>query len=117
MRIRFFISLALLSVTLFATTSAEYVWNGKDWVWKDPERKTTTEGSGATRCQFYQHSTTTSFSNTVKPVYNDHARDPKIVAVVVRWSLFEGHLCYKRSHWDLKIVAVVDRGLLFGGGR
>jgi len=31
--------------------------------------------------------------------------------------LFGGHLCYKRSNWDLKIVAVVDRWLLFGGGR
>jgi len=25
--------------------------------------------------------------STVKPVYNDHPRDPKIVAVVDRWSL------------------------------
>ena len=24
---------------------------------------------------------------TVKPVYNDHPRDPKLVAVVDRWSL------------------------------
>jgi hypothetical protein len=56
-------------------------------------------------------------NNTVKPVYNDHPRDPKIVAVVGRWSLFGGHLCYKRSNWDLKIVAVVDRWSLFGGGR
>jgi hypothetical protein len=55
--------------------------------------------------------------NTVKPVYNDHPRDPKIVAVVDRWSLLGGHLCYKRSNWDLKTVAVVDRWSLFGGGR
>ncbi len=34
--------------------------------------------------------------NTVKPVYNDHPRDPKIVAVVDRWSLFRGHLCQKK---------------------
>ncbi len=27
---------------------------------------------------------------TVKLVYNDHPRDPKFVAVVVRWSLFRG---------------------------
>ena len=26
--------------------------------------------------------------DTVKPVYNDHPWDPKIVAVVDRWSLF-----------------------------
>ena len=32
------------------------------------------------------------FSNacTVKPVYNDHPRDPEFVAVVERWSLFNG---------------------------
>jgi hypothetical protein len=34
----------------------------------------------------------------VIPVYNDHPHDPKIVAVVDRWSLFGGHLCYKRSY-------------------
>jgi len=55
--------------------------------------------------------------NSVKPVYNDHPRDPKIVAVVDRWSLFGGHLYYKRSNWDFKIVAAVDKWLLFGGGR
>jgi len=41
--------------------------------------------------------------NTVKPVYNDHPRDPKIVAVVDRWSLFRGHLCQKKLNLDLKI--------------
>ena len=40
--------------------------------------------------------------NTVKPVYNDHPWDPNIVAVVDRWSLFRGHLFYKKSKWDLK---------------
>ncbi len=37
---------------------------------------------------------------TVKPVHNDHPRDPKIVVVVDRMSLFRGHLCYinQRSH-------------------
>ncbi len=29
------------------------------------------------------------FSYTVKPVYNDHHRDPKFVAVVDRWLLFK----------------------------
>jgi hypothetical protein len=57
------------------------------------------------------------FRDTVKPLYNDHPRDPKIVAVVDRWSLFGGHLFYKRSNWDLKTVAVVDRWSIFGGGR
>ncbi len=30
------------------------------------------------------------FYDTVKPEYNDHPRDSKIVAVVDRWSLFGG---------------------------
>ncbi len=32
------------------------------------------------------------FKCTVKPVYNDHFRDPKFVAVVDRWSLFRGSI-------------------------
>ena len=32
---------------------------------------------------------------TVKPVYNDHPRDPEIVVIVERWSLFRGQLCDK----------------------
>ena len=46
-------------------------------------------------------------NSTVKPVYNDHHWDPKIVAVVDRWSLFRDHLCNKSSEW----------GLINGGGR
>jgi hypothetical protein len=46
---------------------------------------------------------------TVKPVYNDHPRDPKIVAVVDRWSLFRGQLLNKSPNWNLKIV-VVSKG-------
>ena len=30
--------------------------------------------------------------STVKPAYNDHTWEPKLVAVVDRWSLFRGHL-------------------------
>ncbi len=37
---------------------------------------------------------------TVTPVYNDHPRDPKIVEVVDRWSLFFVLLCYKHEKWD-----------------
>ena len=44
------------------------------------------------------------FDCTVKLVYNDHLRDPKIVAVVVRWSLFRGHLHSKNSKWDPKML-------------
>ncbi len=36
---------------------------------------------------------------TVKPVYNDHPRDPKFVAVVDRWSLFRGRFML----WSLKL--------------
>ena len=38
--------------------------------------------------------------NTVKPVYNDHPRDPKVVTVVDRWSLFRGSFML----WKLKMV-------------
>ncbi len=33
-------------------------------------------------------------SSTVKLVHNDHPRNPKVVAVIDRWSLFRGHLYY-----------------------
>ncbi len=36
------------------------------------------------------------------------------MAVVDRWSLFRGHLC--NPDWDLKMVVVIDTGLLFGSG-
>jgi hypothetical protein len=45
----------------------------------------------------------------VKPVYDDHPGDPKIVAFVDRWSLFRGCLCNKCSNLDLKMVVVIDR--------
>jgi hypothetical protein len=56
-------------------------------------------------------------SYTAKPVYNDHPWDPKIVAVVRRWSLFNGHLSNKCSKWDLKMVVFLDRWSQFGDGR
>ncbi len=34
--------------------------------------------------------TQTEFTNTVKPVYNDHPWNPKFVVAVNRWSLFRG---------------------------
>jgi hypothetical protein len=46
---------------------------------------------------------------TIKPVYNDHPSDPKVVAVVDRWLLCRGHLCYKTSKWDLRMEVVIDR--------
>ena len=55
--------------------------------------------------------------STVKPVYNEHPRYPKIVVVVYRWSLFRGHLYYKSSNWDHKMLVVIDRWSLYGGGR
>ncbi len=48
-------------------------------------------------------------ATTVKPLYNDHPWDPKIVAVVEKWSFFKGHLRNKSYNLDLKIVVVVDR--------
>ena len=36
--------------------------------------------------------TTTSFTNTVKPVYNDHSWDQMIVVSVDRWSMYGGAL-------------------------
>jgi hypothetical protein len=35
------------------------------------------------------------FYDAIKIVYNDHNCDPKIVAVVDRWSMFRGHLFIK----------------------
>jgi hypothetical protein len=35
-------------------------------------------------------SSVSSLMKTVQPMYNDHPRDPKYVAVVDRWSLFRG---------------------------
>ncbi len=57
-----------------------------------------------------------NFSNTVKPEYNDHPRDPKIVVVVDRWSFQRFPLYTKCGKQDAKIVVVVDRWSLFGGG-
>ncbi len=51
-------------------------------------------------------------------MYSDHPSDPKIVAVVDRWSLLRGHLCNDKSQiWDLKKVVVIDMWLLFVGNR
>ncbi len=57
------------------------------------------------------------FRNTIKPVFSDHHRGPKIVAVVGRWSLFRGYLCNKNSKWNHKMVVVVGRWSLCGSGR
>ncbi len=57
------------------------------------------------------------FVNTIKPLYNDHARDPIIVAVVDKWSLFRGHLFNESSNWNYKMMVVIDSWSLFGGGR
>jgi hypothetical protein len=55
-------------------------------------------------------------SYTVKPVYNDHLWDPKIVTVDDRWSLFVGNLSNKCSKWDLKMEVVINRWSFLGGG-
>ena len=53
---------------------------------------------------------------TVKPVYNDHPWDPKIVAVVDRWSLFRGHLSNKKFKLGPLNGGRCRLVLLFGGG-
>ncbi len=55
--------------------------------------------------------------STVKPVYNGHPWNPKIEAVVDRWSLFRGRLYFTICNWAFKIVAFVARWPLFRGGR
>jgi hypothetical protein len=73
--------------------------------------KSTKNSDTISFCQKYQQ------THTVKPVYNENPRDPKIVTVVDRWSLFKGHLFSKSSKWDPKKVVVWDKWSLFGGGR
>jgi hypothetical protein len=53
----------------------------------------------------------------IKPEYNDHSHDPKIVAVDDMWSLFRGLLWNESFRWDHKMMVVIDRWSLFGGGR
>ena len=49
----------------------------------------------------------------IQNMYNDHPRDPKIAAVIDRWSLFRGYLCNRNSKREPK----TKRWSLFGGGR
>ncbi len=56
------------------------------------------------------------FECTVKHMYNDHPRDPKFVAVVDKWSLFRGPLCYKDSNRDSKTVVNAGWSSLYGVG-
>jgi hypothetical protein len=59
------------------------------------------------------------YSCTVKPVYNGHPWDPKIVAVVHRWPLFRGFSNKIPIKFDLAglRLAAVGRWPLFRGGR
>ncbi len=43
--------------------------------------------------------------------------DPKIGAIVDRWSLFRGHLSNTVSDWDFKMIIDVGRWWLFGVDR
>ena len=56
---------------------------------------------------------------TVKPVYNGHPWDPKILAVVDWWPLFRGFSIKIAIEFDLAELrlAFVGRWLLFRGGR
>ncbi len=51
------------------------------------------------------------FAHTVKPVHSDHIKDPLIVAVVNRCTLFRGPICkIHKLDCDFKTVVVVDSG-------
>ncbi len=50
-----------------------------------------------------------SETNTVKPVYNDHPRDSKFVALLTGGHSSEVGLCYKDLNWDSEIVVAVGR--------
>jgi hypothetical protein len=62
-------------------------------------------------------STPSGYATAVNPEHYDHTQDPKIVAVVDKWLLFSGHICNKSSTWDHKVMVTVGRWSLFGGGR
>jgi len=49
------------------------------------------------------------YSRQPSLVYNDHPCDHKMVAVVVNWSLFRGHLYGKSSIWDHEMMAILDK--------
>ncbi len=59
--------------------------------------------------------------NTAKTVYNDNHWNPKIMAVVNMWSLFNGHLYKKMLEFELqnsggcyfKMVHSLDLALAF----
>ena len=55
------------------------------------------------------HLQNVSLAGTVKPLRNNHPRDPKVVASIEMCSLFRGHLYYKNSKYDSKIVVVIGR--------
>ncbi len=59
------------------------------------------------------------FACTVKPVYNDHPRDHKFVAVVDRWPLFRGRFMLSIPRMGLQnggrckiVVAIGKRSLV-----
>ncbi len=59
-----------------------------------------------------------NINNAVKPVYNCHPRDLKILAVVLRWPPFRGFSIKVVMEFDLAVLrlAVVGRWPLFRGG-
>jgi hypothetical protein len=50
-----------------------------------------------------------TYGYTVNSVYSDHIRDPKLVVVVDRWSLFGGRFMFYRLELRLRIVVALDR--------
>ncbi len=60
----------------------------------------------------YKDFRTTEKMFALKLVYKDH----QIVAIIDKWPLFRGHLYYKRSKWELKVL-VYETGKVVGNRR
>ena len=59
--------------------------------------------------KFCQLSRTYNVDQTVKPVYNDHPRDPNFVAIVDRVPLFRGRFIFLKEKIGPQNVVVVSR--------
>jgi len=57
----------------------------------------------------YEQDLKNGFRNIVKPVYNDHPRDPTFVAIVERWSLFSCSFMLQNMILESQKVVTVDK--------
>ena len=60
--------------------------------------------------------TTTSFTNTVKPVYNDHSWDQMIVVSVDRWSMCGGALVQLKWAMNQPTMVSMDMWSSYASG-